>query len=422
MDTSYKGHDEGHTRTIFRFLFNFKVICLLPLYIKFAGAICRYLRRWLEADEVSAFAALKSSSSSKPQKGKKKDEVKTPMEEERPKKKDDTPAVMVFKIDRDGIQEIRRTPSGDHKFTPVNDPAYLERAGFPWPQMAVPFDEFRSRHEDPETQAQDRIMREAELEVMQIQKKAYMEDKQATGARMVVIGDSLGSFDREAFMGKTVEDITSKFKTTESKSSERKTSKEKKSGGKTSVEKMSEEKKSEEKTSEVKISEVKISEVKIPEEKTSEKKTSQGGNGNSIDAETSEEKSLEEKSSKTSEDLSYPERGTSKARIAEDLISESKTSFEKITERNSSEEKNQSEDGVVEMECDSAADDRLIKETFPELHLGEPHPNEVYDDMVQSKWEKKEKLENSCESDKRRLCAFCKSSEIDPKSFKKCQK
>ncbi|KXJ28849.1 axoneme-associated protein mst101(2) [Exaiptasia diaphana] len=58
------------TRDVFRRLFGspsvdgtfIKVICILPLHIKFGGSICRYLRRWLDVEPVRSLPSQASAS------------------------------------------------------------------------------------------------------------------------------------------------------------------------------------------------------------------------------------------------------------------------------------------------------------------------------------------------------------------------
>ena len=201
------------------------------------------------------------------------------------------------------------------------------------------------------------------------------------------------------------------------------------------------------KSSEVKTLENGSSEDNSPGVESLEENNSEGKNSGGINKEGV---SLESKCSedKTSEDVnsesSQAEGKSSEMRLTEGegKVLEGKTSSPKSSEedkdvvgdavegteeavkspRGKKSHKRIRENGVVSSEdssdCDGAVE-RFVRRTFPELHLQEPHPNQVYEQMVAD--EKAEKEEKSKES-KLRTCAFCRRQEVEVKTFKKCQK
>jgi hypothetical protein len=68
-------------------------------------------------------------------------------------------------------------------------------------------------------------------------------------------------------------------------------------------------------------------------------------------------------------------------------------------------------------DCDAAVE-RFVRRTFPELLLGEDHPNQQYKKIVADEKARRQKLKEN----KLRTCSFCRKQETEVKSFKKCQK
>ncbi|XP_046855666.1 uncharacterized protein LOC124448741 [Xenia sp. Carnegie-2017] len=69
-------------------------------------------------------------------------------------------------------------------------------------------------------------------------------------------------------------------------------------------------------------------------------------------------------------------------------------------------------------DVDHVDDERFLRESLPEMHLCEPHPNEQYERLTTTS----RVIRKKRNGDKIRKCSFCRRPENEGEKFKKCQK